>query len=279
MIEIDKSRFYTVEHLLENLPINTLFAQSVVRQHISGEVYVDNVSQPTAAYIKHPYCMSFLVGYTHNRGFNSKLRSYLLNESAERSGEEWLQVYPLEWERGFSKLLGSKLQLVPPGSPQGDEVSKGKSVKQYQRINFRFCRERFSKKRRKVNVSFTIRKLEKWDFDGINGSVVPKKFWNNGEDFVKRSIGFGHFDGDKPVSVSFGSFVVNNELEIGIETIPKYRGRGYAAETCSTLIDYCLANGLTPVWSCHEGNTGSVKLAKRLGFEPNFVIPYFYAPA
>ncbi|TKG91495.1 GNAT family N-acetyltransferase [Puteibacter caeruleilacunae] len=60
-----------------------------------------------------------------------------------------------------------------------------------------------------------------------------------------------------------------------METIPEFRGQGFAQYACAALIDYCLANGYEPVWACKETNVPSYKLAQKLGFVPALTLPYY----
>lgn len=70
----------------------------------------------------------------------------------------------------------------------------------------------------------------------------------------------------------------DNQLEFGIETVDGFRGKGFAFHTASSLIDYCLENNYEPVWACRLENTGSYKLAEKLGFEPTVTLPYYKLP-
>ena len=60
------------------------------------------------------------------------------------------------------------------------------------------------------------------------------------------------------------AFMHHPQLEVGIETVAELRRRGYAHLICWALINYCLENGLEPVWSCRSKNRGSVFLAQSL---------------
>jgi len=80
------------------------------------------------------------------------------------------------------------------------------------------------------------------------------------------------------VSTAFSAFVHGHLLELGIETLAGFYGRGFAQFTCSALIDYCLENNLEPVWACRLENTGSYKLAQKLGFEVEHLLPYYQLP-
>jgi RimJ/RimL family protein N-acetyltransferase len=64
-------------------------------------------------------------------------------------------------------------------------------------------------------------------------------------------------------------------LEIGIETLEKFRGMGFAYHASAALIDHCIENGLEPVWACRLENQGSYYLAQKLGFVPSRMMPYY----
>ncbi len=68
---------------------------------------------------------------------------------------------------------------------------------------------------------------------------------------------------------------VSNPKAFYMETLQEYRRKGLASIICAKLIDYCLDNGLEPVWSCRESNAGSYYLALKSGFEPVASLPYY----
>ena len=54
--------------------------------------------------------------------------------------------------------------------------------------------------------------------------------------------------------------------EIGINTLPDYRGKGYAADVCILAINNIINNNKCPQWSTSIDNIASQKLAERVGF-------------
>jgi len=54
--------------------------------------------------------------------------------------------------------------------------------------------------------------------------------------------------------------------EVGINTIEKYRGKGYAAIACQHAIKNILRSGRYPVWSHEYSNTASQHIAEKIGF-------------
>ncbi len=57
--------------------------------------------------------------------------------------------------------------------------------------------------------------------------------------------------------------------DIGVFTLPEWRGRGLAAAAAAWVADWLLGNGRTPVWSCGEHNQPSLRVAEKVGFVEN----------
>ena len=109
----------------------------------------------------------------------------------------------------------------------------------------------------------------------MQGTVVPSNFWDNADDFLKNSIGYSTYYNNELSCTAFASFLMDKFLELGMETVPKFQGKGLARYTCSRLIDYCLKNGFEPIWACRLENIGSYKLALKLGFDDVLQLPYY----
>lgn len=61
---------------LREVTINNLFARSVVEKHVDGTVYVDDIANPKAFYVIHPYGMSLLYGGVSNDFLESQMKGY-----------------------------------------------------------------------------------------------------------------------------------------------------------------------------------------------------------
>ncbi|MBK7895367.1 MAG: GNAT family N-acetyltransferase [Anaerolineaceae bacterium] len=57
--------------------------------------------------------------------------------------------------------------------------------------------------------------------------------------------------------------------DIGVFTLPAWRGRGLAAAAAAWVADWLLGNGRIPVWSCGEQNEASLRVAEKVGFVEN----------
>jgi RimJ/RimL family protein N-acetyltransferase len=272
MILLDKSKYDKVLKPLMNVTINNLFARSVVEERVNGFVYVDNTENPGTFYIIHPYGMSLLFGETGNDVFNSRFLDHALNTFRVRDKHEWLQAFPGSWNEKISILFGD--DLIKSKDNPGNFMSN--KIEENTRVNFKFNGSRYLDFRNKNhNKDYTILRTDRQMFENMQGSVVPKHFWNNAEDFISHGIGFSLVYEDKIASTAFSAFIHDNKLELGIETLEIFRGKGLAVFTCCSLIDYCLDNDYEPIWSCRLENTGSFLLAQKLGFEPVIQIPYY----
>lgn len=281
MILLCSGDYQKIIPIVRSANINTMFALSILERKVEGKVFIDRKVSPASFYIHHPYGMALLCGETNNEDFYMRLASYMLNIEKTRDKIEWLQVYPVSLHTKVEDILGHNLIRINPDEPYVETPvwEADRKVIEYQRINFIFNKEKYL---------FFIRNLQCHDckivttsesiFYQLDGSVVPKKFWNNFGDFVKNGVGFTLLKRGFPVSTAFSSFVIDNRLEIGIETFSNNRSSGFASIICAKLIDYCLANGYEPVWSCNSGNIGSRNLAHKLGFEEIIRVPYYRLP-
>lgn len=271
MILLKTGNYYKLKEPLKMVEINHLFARTVVEQKMDGEIYVDDFEHPSTFYVKHSYGMALLFGKTDNEFFNEQLTSYLPNEDSKRQAGEWLQVFPLEWNDQLDKLLDGQIT-----EPNPTEINH--RVIKSTRVNFRFNKSKYTSAKHTIPPDFRLVRTDVELFGQIAGTVVPRYFWRNRDEFSQNAVGFSLIYRNQPVSTAFASFIHDQQLELGIETKAEFQGQGLAQLTCSALIDYCLENNFEPVWACRLENTGSYKLAQKLGFEPIRMIPYYQLP-
>jgi len=272
MIELEKEKYSILLEPLKKVKINALFARSVIEKKVLGKVFVDNDIEPTTFYIVHPYGMTLLFGNSSNEEFNKQFADYALNINGVRNSYEWMQAFPQTWDRKLKDLFGDKL------IKSGDNLNNDNSgiIELNTRINFKFNLGKYlSFKKEYIKEKLEIVRTDDTIFKEMKGSVVPYNFWNSADDFHKNGVGFSLFHKGKLATTAYSAFLFDNELELGMETIPEFRGKGFALYVCSALIDYCIENNYEPIWACKYENIPSYKLALKLGFEPNISLPYY----
>jgi hypothetical protein len=272
MIILPVDRYYLLQEKIKGVQINNLFARSVIEKHVTGKIYVDNITEPNTVYVIHPYGISLLFGDYKNAVFNSQFKSYALNNDKIRNKHEWLQTYPRAWDDVLQDLFGNSMIKSIENT---DNKTTG-VIELNTRVNFSFNRAKYLQIDKAIlSSNDMIEETSALHFEQMQGSVIPLKFWDSAKDFIRKGKGFTLLHNREIASTAYSAFVLEDKLEIGIETVEKYRGFGFAELTCCKLIDYCLERGLIPVWSCRFENTASYKLAQKLGFEPTLMIPFY----
>jgi RimJ/RimL family protein N-acetyltransferase len=272
MYLLNPQQYYKLLEPVRDVTFNNLFARWVVEGHLSGKVFADNCDSPETFYVVHPYGMSLLFGKTTNADFNEKFRNYALNINGERNKFEWMQAFPDAWNSVLNQLFDGNLI-----KSSENILSKEEGIIELNtRINFRFNPSLFADKKQILNdPGCRIFKTTGKFFEEMQGTVVPAYFWKDKDQFAEKGIGFSLCYKGKLASTAYAAFVMDRKLELGIETVKEYRGRGFAIHVCTALIDYCIENGYEPVWACKLENTQSFRLAQKLGFEPVAEIPYY----
>lgn len=261
MLELESKEDIRALELLRQVKVNTLFAEAVLDGSIAGKVYADCREHPRTFYVAHPSGMSLLYGDTGNEGFTEHLYDYITNTSGARSGTEWLQADPeTEWNHIIDAMIAAH---------------DGKIYRDT-RVNFSFNREAYLEaKEQCLQHNAKVVQTSREQFLKQTGSVVPRYFWSNENHFAEKGIGFTVLQEGTDAATAFSAYRSEHQLEIGIESFEGYRGKGYAFLAASRLIDYCLGQGLEPVWACRMDNQGSYHLARKLGFEPSLTLPYY----
>jgi hypothetical protein len=256
---------------LMQVSINNFFARSVVERMVNGTVYADDVDKPRTFYVVHPYGMSLLFGDPANEEFNRAFLAHALNAGKARSSYEWMQAFPGGWDDTLRKLFGEKLVAVDANAGNADGM-----IELNTRVNFKFDAGRFAQTRKPLaDPGITVKRTDRETFRNMKGSVVPAYFWNSEDHFLEKGVGYSLFYNGQLASTAYASFIHDDKLELGIETIGELRGKGLAYHACAALIDHCLENNFEPVWACRLANTGSYVLAQKLGFQPAAKIPYY----
>ena len=272
MLLLKKEDYHKLKTPLQEVGINKLFARAVIDKYVSGKVYVDSLSEPESFYVLHPYGMSLLFGKWNNNAFNWAFRDYALNSNRVRTNHEWMQTYPADWDVVLQDLLkGSMIRSSENKEGRGTNI-----VELNTRVNFQFNPNKYHEFKATVeDIDIQILPTSRMHYKDMTGTVVPSKFWNTYEDFNSLGVGFSLVYKNQLAATSFSSCLIDDALELGIETRKEFRGRGFARQICATLIDYCIEHGYEPIWSCSLENRGSYHLALKLGFEPLYMRPYY----
>jgi len=94
------------------------------------------------------------------------------------------------------------------------------------------------------------------------------------EDYFLKSVDTGFWQGVwadgalvSVAEVPDMPFMADEAQEVGISTLPWYRGNGYARAACSAMLKRLIDSGICPMWSTSAENAASVRLAESVGFK------------
>lgn len=113
---------------------------------------------------------------------------------------------------------------------------------------------------------YEICEISKENICKINGRITPYFSWDSSDKFLEQGKGYCVIKDGSPAAWAFSAAISGEEIDIGVETLPEYRGHGLASASATAMINYIIAIGKRPVWACHSGNEASKRLALKLGF-------------
>ncbi len=224
MIELAPKDYYKALPPLRQLQTNTMFAEAVLKQHVSGRVYVDRSENPRTFYVVHPYGMSLLFGDPGNESFTQALYDYITNQSATRHQVEWLQTDPAgEWSGVIDSMLSSHNSRLENRDLSPEDFDR-KKILRNTRVNFSFNRDAYlDEKQNFPRHDEPVIRTTKEQFLIQTGAVIPRFFWWNKELFAEEGIGYTLLRDGEIASASFSACCTANQLEIGIETADAHR--------------------------------------------------------
>lgn len=180
-----------------------------------------------------------------------------------RMGEDFLrEVY--EFMKKCSRSDSRRFLLLTDKAAVQDYF-RSKDVVVEKRYLFECCRRR-DLSGPVIPEGYELREMDHQLLSGISGRIIPSLFWENERDFLEKGKGYCITYDNEIASWAFSAAVSSKEIDIGIETNPKYQGCGLGRAAAEQMIQYTLGQEKAPVWACHYKNTASERLAEKLGF-------------
>lgn len=260
MFELSIEKYPRVIPLMEGLKCDTVFALSVIENKQKGFIFVDDIDKPGCALVVH-YCSGYalIMGCSNNKSFNKELIDLISSKKMTRPHQIKIIIPDENWGNIFSPLSG-----------QGDWFSD------YSRVKFSFNKEKFDayiSSKPKLPNDYKILRITKDLFGKIEGTVVPKAFWENEGEFMDNGAGFVLMKNNYVISSAFSAYICNSMIDIGIETNKDFRGQDFGSYAAIEMINYCLKYRYEPIWGARSNNTSSIRLAEKLGFEKVMEFP------
>jgi len=242
MNKLPTSHYSKVKHLIKSN--NEISVFGVIDEIAPGEIYVNNIGNPTCALIKTSECN--LVTGTPDDGFITQISSELgFWDTVTPDSSKWFDKIPM--------------------------LHKNKFIRPFKRHKYTLSKEHFSERITELPEGFT---LEKVDLDALRSSSYKNAEllldwiadWLCDKSFNEQGAGQYIRNDDTIVSWSFGDCYYDDEITIGVYTDRNFRKHGFGIQVVSETVKECFAKGYKTInWLCVETNLGSISIAKKLG--------------
>jgi predicted GNAT family acetyltransferase len=91
----------------------------------------------------------------------------------------------------------------------------------------------------------------------------------NPEHLLHHTAAAGAIIENKLVAIAQNYALTEGYGDIGVFTLPDWRGYGFATAAAAQVANWLQGNDRHPVWSCGEHNLASLRVAEKLGFVEN----------
>jgi len=182
-----------------------------------------------------------------------------------------------EFDRGLTELLAdggpvrsSYLLWYEPPPRWQTKLDASESVKRRERVRFEFRKESvpYLNETASCPGGFHLQRMTPQLLTSAEkfGLGLESRFWSTTDDFIARGLGVCLVKDGEVVSLCYAAAVAGGLAEVDVVTDPEFRGHGLGTIVAQEFNRLCLRNGISPTWDCFDYNTGSMKLAERLGF-------------
>ncbi len=100
--------------------------------------------------------------------------------------------------------------------------------------------------------------------DNVRSEI--RSMWPSEERFYQYGFGTVAVLHGEIICWCTAEYVSPTQCGIGIETAPRFEGRGVATATATYFVQQARERGVTPYWECSLNNQGSVRVAEKVGF-------------
>lgn len=251
MEKLDPPHYNAVSRLYEaSVPYFPLIG-AVLERTQDGAVYADDPSSPKHAFVQHAFGFAQMFG------------------AIDAAAESWLERHALI-DRAFE---GAKLRLYAPVVPsflQRASVAPMRSERQ----RFQLRADAAHRPELPDGVACTFA-------SAVNISLIDEKFgvvtrfWRTAADFIARSNCVLTTRGGEPVALCYAAALAGGRAEIDVLTLPQHRQLGLGRLAVEAFNVRCREASVEPLWDCFTNNSGSMMLARAVGFAP-MTAPYAF---
>lgn len=253
MIKLDSKDFKKIVHLIKSK--NELSVFSVINGNNPGEIYVNNIDNPTSALIRTSEC-NLIAGSPYDEVFNSEIPAVLdFWAPLTPDSDEWIEIIPTIHENHFIRKYKRRQYVLSPENFLDFNITLKEGYK-LEKVTPSFLRENSLENSEEL----------------LN---ILAENWGDDEYFEKHGTGYLIHNNKVIVSWSLSDCSYKRTIAIGIYTDEGFRNNGFGKITAASNVKECFARGYEKIhWLCVDSNKGSSAIAEKLGFR---LASHYYA--
>lgn len=241
-----------IRDFIDSIPVDKVYPCSIVEGSQSGEIFADNIQNPSAVLFWH-YCGFAYIAGTYDEKFISEVIEMMHNPAEGHSGRLALQTGN---DALICRLLQADRHIQKKEQYLFEYTGKGQSG--------------FS-----LNAPFELKRIDALNYDILSGHIVPAFSWKSKEEFLNRGFGYCIMKGNEFVACAFSAGISEKYVDIGVETAEQFKGNGFGKIAAGAMLEEILKRGQEPVWECNTTNEASMRLACAVGFKIKGIHPLY----
>lgn len=244
-------KYEKVEYLIDKIQVDKVYPCSIIEGIQSGEVIVDDVENPKCALFWHYSGFGYIAG-EFDESFITRIISSIHSSKDKHSGRMALQI--------------------------GDDEALASLMKEYRiekKEQYLFEYVEHVENTVELDAGFIIEKINVTNYDLLSGRITPSFSWENKKQFLEHGYGYCILHENEFVACAFSAGISKEYVDIGVETLEKYRGKGYGKFVCLYMIEEIRRRKQIPIWECNTTNEASKRLACSVGFQIRGVHPLY----
>lgn len=219
-------------------------AFNVLEGIISGQILVDNLTQPSWAVVRE--------GIYGTLYFGGQITSSVIPSIFGH----FFQFGGI----GVGCWLDNPLNKILPDSPDYDGFTLYFTERSSAETNLETLVSQLPSNYALVSRDEHLFK-KSFDYDSTLAS------FDSIENVMQYTLGVSLVQDDYLVCEAATGAPTHGLMEVGVTTHENYRQKGLATIACAKLIEICEMQGYSTWWDCAKQNTPSVRLAKKLGYQ------------
>lgn len=245
MVKLQSNQMCKIEHFFKEIKF---YMGKSVLDGLMGEAWVDNLENPTIAYLLvRQYC--FISGDSKSNIAKDIIGN--LPKTCKRiiANSDWYKVI----ESTYSEF----------------EKSKRYSLKKQSYV---FDKEKLKEYSNSLSNEYEIKIIDKEVYELIKQDNTDPLDMKITDDYLNRGIGVCCFRKNEVIGICSSNIIYKDGIEINIRVKKEYKHKGVGTAMASKLILICLDKGLYPSWDA--ANLNSLGLAQKLGynFDSEYII-------